>query len=208
MNSKGEDSANRAQKACTHPSPCPSLFLYGTGGIQGVFPKAPATSQSVPRSQHPLQGPLHRVRTGPVSERNKHEGYGLGGRGAGSRRGLAAALSSPALWRAGAWPVAHTGRRYLLTGQACLSLLTPVPWQKLSDLALAGVEDQRCPGPAQPLRGKAHCPAGSVPGQAPWALHLPFRAQCTPSRCPIPQAPQPLQALLQPHCGTSPTGSV
>ena len=102
MNPKEEDSENRAQKACTHPSPCPSLFLCGTGGIQGVFPKAPATSQSFPRSQHPLQGPLHRVCTGPVSERNKHESYGLGGRGAGSRRGLAAALFSPALgagWR-------------------------------------------------------------------------------------------------------------
>ena len=162
----------------------------------GCLLQGPCNKPELPQIPAPSSGAPPRASTGPVLDRNKHQGYEQGGRGTGSRQGLAAALSSPASWRAGTWPVAHTGRQYLLTWQACLSFLTPVPWQKLSKLALAGVADQRSRVPDQPLGGKAHRPPGSVPGQIPRALHPPpTRAQRPPSWHLITQVPRPFQAL-------------
>lgn len=160
----------------------------------GCLLQGPCDKPELPQIPAPSSGAPPRASTGPVLDRNKHWGYEQGGRGAGSRRGLAAALSSPASWRAGTWPAAHTGRQYLLTWQACLSFLTPVPWQKLSKLALAGVADQRSRACSASWR-KGPPSSSQHPWPGPLGTAPPLRAQCPPCRHLIAQAPRPLQTL-------------
>lgn len=200
MNSKGEDSPNRAQKACTYPLPAHSCSWVNTRCLpQGPCDKPELPQIPAPSSGAPPQGPHW-----TCFRKKQTRGLQTRGQRCGQQARPRSSPLLPASWRAGAWPAAHTGRQYLLPGQACLSLLTPVPWQKLSDLALAGVKDQRCPGPGQPLearppvlqaaplaRPREHCtPASGL------SVSLP-----TPDPPSTPTPPGPPTASLQhvPH---------
>lgn len=172
MNSKGEDSPNRAQKACTYPLPAHSCSSAAQGEYRVSSPRPLRQARASPDPGTLFRGPS----TGSALDLFQKEANSRAtdkGQRCGQQARPRSSPLLPASWQAGTWPAAHTGRQYLLPGQACLSLLTPEPWQKLSGLALAGVKDQRCPGPGQPLEARP-----PVLQAAPLARP---RGHCTPT---------------------------